>query len=424
MFETKNRNFLERAILIGFHDFLVTPADASEHLSELQELMRTLGIPVIKEITVNLRNPNPKFLMGSGKAEEIANIAKDLKADSIVFDHDLSPSQQRNWEKFTKLCVIDRQEVIIDIFASRALTREAAIQVELARMQYSLPRLTRAWTHFSRQTGGKFVKGAGEQQIEIDRRMIKHKISQLQKELKDVKQQRLTQRKMREKTATPNAAIVGYTNAGKSSLLNKLTGAHVLVEDKLFATLDPTTRHFTLPNNQNILLTDTVGFVRKLPHTLVDAFKSTLEEAVLADFIIHVLDISSKYVDEHWKTTLAVLEELGAGEKDIITVFNKSDIADDPVLRAKLKALEPEGIFISAKTGLGMDRLVSEITHRTRSTTEIVKMRIPPARHDLIAAAHKNGKVLDSKYDDDGTAELAVSISKSAKRLFEDFICD
>ncbi|MFZ2656338.1 MAG: GTPase HflX [Victivallales bacterium] len=423
MFETKNRNFLERAILIGFHDMMVSPAEASEHLSELVELMRTLGIPVIKEITVGLRDPSPKFLMGSGKAEEIANIAKELNADSIVFDHDLSPSQQRNWEKFTKLCVIDRQEVILEIFAARATTREAVIQVDLARMQYSLPRLTRAWTHFSRQTGGKFVKGAGEQQIEIDRRIIKDKISQLQKELKTVKQQRLTQRKMREKTSTPHAAIVGYTNAGKSSLLNKLTGAHVLVEDKLFATLDPTTRHFTLPNNQKLLLTDTVGFVRKLPHALVEAFKSTLEEAVLADFIIHVLDISSPYVDEHWKTTLSVLEELGAGDKDIITVFNKSDIAEDTLLRAKLKSVQPDGIFISAKTGNGLDKLVSEITRRTRNTTEIVKMRIPPARHDIIASAHKNGKVLDSKYEEDGTAELMVSISKSHRRLFEDFIC-
>ncbi len=423
MFDTGNRNFLERAIIVGFYDFSVSPSEAAEHLSELQELMKTLGIPVIKEITVSLRNPSPHFLMGSGKAEEIANIAKEMKADCIVFDHDLSPSQQRNWEKFTKLCVIDRQEVIIEIFAGRASTREAVIQVELARMQYSLPRLTRAWTHFSRQTGGKFVKGAGEQQIEIDRRIIKNKISQLQKELREVKQQRLTQRKMREKAAIPHAAIVGYTNAGKSSLLNKLTGAHVLIEDKLFATLDPTTRHYTLPNNQKILLTDTVGFVRKLPHTLVDAFKSTLEEAVLADFIIHVLDISSEYVDEHWKTTLKVLDELGAGEKDIITVFNKSDVAKDQLLRAKLKSLEPEGVFISAKTGLGIDSLVSEITKRISITTEIVKMKIPPARHDMIASAHKNGKVLASKYHDDGTAELTVSLSKSLTRLFEEFIC-
>jgi len=197
----------------------------------------------------------------------------------------------------------------------------------------------------------------------------------------------------------------------------------VLVEDKLFATLDPTTRHYRLPNNQELLLTDTVGFVRKLPHTLVEAFKSTLEEAVLADFIIHVLDISSPYVDEHWKTTLSVLEELGAGEKDIITVFNKSDVAEDPVLRAKLKALQPDGIFISARTGLGLDRLVTEITLRTRDTTEIVKMRIAPARHDMIAAAHKKGKVLASKYEEDGTAELTVSLPKPIKRLFADYIC-
>jgi GTP-binding protein HflX len=420
-----NKRIVERAILIGFHDFASGQEEASEHLSELNELMRTLGIPVIKELNVCLRAPSPRFLLGSGKAEEIANLATELKADCIVFDHDLSPSQQRNWEKLTKLCVIDRQEVILDIFATRATTRESVIQVELARLQYSLPRLTRAWTHFSRQVGGKFgVKGAGEQQIEVDRRIIKTKISQLQKELKEVKQQRSTQRKMREKGDITHAAIVGYTNAGKSCLLNAMTGSNVLVENKLFATLDPTTRHLTLPNRQTILLTDTVGFVRKLPHTLVEAFKSTLEEAVLADFIIHVLDISSKYSEKHWKTTLSVLEELGAGGKDIITVFNKTDIVDDAVMKAKLKARNPDGIFISAKTGLGIDTLLSAITLKTKDKTEIVKMRVPPSRHDIVSLAYKNGKVLSSAYQEDGVLDLEVNIAKSYRKNFEEFIIE
>lgn len=420
-----NKKLVERAILIGFHDFTVSQEETAEHLSELNELMRTMGVPVIKELNVSLREPNPRFLLGSGKAEEIANLATELKADCIVFDHDLSPSQQRNWEKLTKLCVIDRQEVILDIFASRATTRESVIQVELARLQYSLPRLTRAWTHFSRQVGGKFgVKGAGEQQIEVDRRIIKTKISHLEKELKEVKQQRSTQRKMREKGILPHAAIVGYTNAGKSSLLNAMTGSNVLVENKLFATLDPTTRHLTLPNKQSVLMTDTVGFVRKLPHTLVEAFKSTLEEAVLADFIIHVLDISSRYAEEHWKTTLSVLEELGAGGKDIITVFNKTDIADDPVLKAKLRAMNPDGIFLSAKTGMGVEMLLAAITHKTRDRTEIVKLRIPPSRHDIVSLAYKNGKVLSSVYQEDGILDLAVSISKAYRRNLEDFIVE
>ena len=420
-----NKRIVERAILVGFHDFIADPEETAEHLSELNELMRTLGIPVIKELNVSLRAPCPRFLLGSGKAEEIANLATELKADCIVFDNDLSPSQQRNWEKLTKLCVIDRQEVILDIFATRATTRESVIQVELARLQYSLPRLTRAWTHFSRQVGGKFgVKGAGEQQIEVDRRIIKTKISQLQKELKEVKQQRSTQRKMREKGSIPHAAIVGYTNAGKSCLLNAMTGSNVLVENKLFATLDPTTRHLTLPNRQTILLTDTVGFVRKLPHTLIEAFKSTLEEAVLADFIIHVLDISSKYSEEHWKTTLSVLKELGAGDKDVITVFNKTDIADDPVLKAKLKAMNPDGIFISAKTGSGIDALLAAIAHKTRDKTEIVKLRIPPTRHDMVSLAYKNGKVLSSVYQEDGVLDLAVSIPKSFRRNLEEFVVE
>jgi GTP-binding protein HflX len=201
-----------------------------------------------------------------------------------------------------------------------------------------------------------------------------------------------------------------------------MTGSSVLVENKLFATLDPTTRHLTLPNRQTVLLTDTVGFVRKLPHTLVEAFKSTLEEAVLADFIIHVLDISSKYAEEHWKTTLSVLEELGAGEKDIITVFNKTDIADDPVLKVKFKAMNPDGIFISAKTGFGIDELLAAIVHKTRSNTEIVKLRIPPSRHDIVSLAYKNGKVLSSVYQEDGILDIAVNISKSFRKNLEEFI--
>jgi GTP-binding protein HflX len=258
---------VERAILIGLHDNQTDYHEAEEHLEELEELVKNLDIPVIDRLLVNLKVPMARYLLGSGKAEEIAELADEQQADCLIFDGELSPSQQRNWEKLTKKCVIDRQEVILDIFANRASTREAVLQVELARMQYSLPRLTRAWTHLSRQRGGaKGTRGEGEKQIEADRRMVQQRISQLHRELKEVRKHRQTQRKSRERHQMPHAAIVGYTNAGKSSLLNRLCDSNVLVEDKLFATLDPTTRKVKLSNNQELLLTDTVGFVRKLPH--------------------------------------------------------------------------------------------------------------------------------------------------------------
>ncbi|MFA7231970.1 MAG: GTPase HflX, partial [Victivallaceae bacterium] len=300
--EKDNRKLVERAILVGVHDTQTTPSEAREHLEELEELVTNLNIGIIDRLLVNLKTPQSQYYVGSGKAQEIFDLIEELNADCLIFDGELSPSQQRNWERFTKICVIDRQEVILDIFAERASTRESVLQVELARMQYYVPRLTRAWTHLSRQKGGnKGTRGEGEKQIEADRRLVKDRIKFLQLELQEVRKQRDTQRKNRDRNEIPHAAIVGYTNAGKSSLLNKLSGANVLVEDKLFATLDPTTRKILLPSKQPLLLTDTVGFVRKLPHNLVEAFKSTLEEAVLADFLILVLDISSPYVEEHWE---------------------------------------------------------------------------------------------------------------------------
>jgi GTP-binding protein HflX len=421
--EKDNRKLVERAVLVGVHDTLTSQAEVIEHLDELEELVENLNIGVVEKITVNLRKPQSRFYIGSGKAEDIVERMRELDADCIVFDIDLTPSQQRNWEKLTKICVIDRQEVILDIFANRASTREALLQVELARMEYSLPRLTRAWTHLSRQQGGaKGTRGEGEKQIEVDRRMVQQRISSLKRELKEVKKQRDTQRKSRKRNEVPHAAIVGYTNAGKSSLLNKLAGSNVLVENKLFATLDPTTRSITLPNNQNLLLTDTVGFVRKLPHDLVEAFKSTLEEAVLADFLVLVLDISSPHVEEHWETTLSVLKELGAEDKDIIVAFNKIDLQHDPLVIARAKGLFPSGIFISAKKGKGLDELQTRLISMSGITTKILKLKIPPARHDIASLAHKHGKVLESEYDDAGDLFMLVSINVNNEKFFLDFM--
>ena len=418
----ENNRKMEQAFIVGIQEPGSPHGTAIEHLYELKELAKTLGLKTSGELIVSLKIPHPKFFIGSGKAEEIANLAKEKSCECIIVDSELSPSQQRNWEKLAAMPVFDRQEIIIDIFADRAISREAVIQVELARLQYMLPRLARAWTHLSRQKGGAMgTRGEGEQQIEVDRRIVKKKIAHYQRDIKDVKQHRETQRKLRDKNRALQAAIVGYTNAGKSSLMNALCGSSVLVEDKLFATLDPTTRQIKLLNNQPLLLTDTVGFIRKLPHTLVEAFKSTLEEAVLSDMLIHVVDISDPYFEEHQATTLSVLGELGAKDKDIITVFNKIDVQDDILIRRRLEAIHPASIFISAKNGEGIDDLLSALTGKARHKSEILSVKLPPERHDLAALAYKSGKVISSEYDEDGNLHLTISVDKAISGKFAEF---
>ena len=423
--EKDNRKLVERAILIGFQDNQINIDEATEHIDELEELVNGIDVPVIDKTIVKLREVQPKYVMGSGKANEINELIKELKADCIVFDCDLTPAQQRNWEKLTKICVIDRPEVILDIFANRATTREAVIQVQLARLEYSLPRLTRAWTHLSRQRGGaKGSKGEGEQQIEIDRRLVKARISTLKKELKVVQRQRDTQRKNRNRTGIPHAAIVGYTNAGKSTLLNLLTGSEVLAKDKLFATLDPTTRQIVLPNKQKMIITDTVGFVRKLPHNLVEAFKSTLEESTLADFLILLLDISSCQVEQHWETTLAVLDELNAKDKKMIVVFNKVDKQKDETIISRMKIQHQDCIFISAKNKIGIDELLQKIMLFAKQASEILSYSIPPSRYDLITLAYKVANVLNTEYDDDGNTLLTLNIQEQHQSNFVEYLLD
>ena len=421
-----NRKIVERAVLIGIRPHDQDPAVAAEHLAELRELVANLDIPVVGEEVVPLRTPQAEYLTGSGKAEELAAFCAELHADCIIFDNPLSPSQQRNWEKLTHICVIDREEVILDIFASRATTREAVLQVELARLHYTLPRLTRAWTHLSRQRGGVTgARGQGETQIENDRRLLKLRIAALERELKQLKLQRATGRKHRERTAIPHGAIVGYTNVGKSSLLRKLSGAGVLVADQLFATLDPTTRRITLPDRQDLLLTDTVGFVRKLPHTLVEAFKSTLEEAVLADFLVLVLDLSSPQLDAQWETTLAVLKELGAEEKNTLIVFNKLDLVDperDAMLLARTRALFPGSVYISTRTGEGMDELVRRLETLAGGKREVLHVVLPPQAARLTALAHARGRVFEESYRDDGSAELVFQADLSLRAEYEPYL--
>ena len=324
MFDVREKpDMVEHALLVGVYFNKNDHEEAASLLDELAELVDTLGIGISGTILVKAVKSHARYLMGTGKTQEVIDEAHELGCDCIVFDNSLSPMQQRAWEEDSNLCVIDREEVILDIFGMRARTREASLQVELARLQYSLPRLARMWAHLDRQGGGAgggkgggaAARGEGEKQVEVDRRLAREKISRVKAEIEQVRKQRSTQRKERSRVPVPHAAIVGYTNAGKSSLLNKMTGSEVMAEDMLFATLDTTTRKLELPDGQPLLLTDTVGFVRNLPHRLVEAFKATLEEAVLSDFLIHVLDASAPKVYDFHQTTLEVLAELGADEK-------------------------------------------------------------------------------------------------------------
>lgn len=399
--DTPASNKLERAFLVGVQTPEMAPGEGAELLGELAELVENLRLSVTRQTLVNLRQPTPALLLGSGKAEELAEQAKADGADVIVFDEALSPAQQRNWEKLSGLAVIDRQEVILEVFADRAHTREAVLQVALARMEYSLPRLTRAWTHLSRQRGKGAMGGEGETQLEQDRRIVRDRITHLKAELAEVRKQRSTQRRRRQRVPVPTAAIVGYTNAGKSSLLNALTGASVLAEDKLFATLDPTTRQLQLRGNQKLLVTDTVGFIRRLPHGLVEAFKATLEEVVVADFLIHVLDVTNPNVSQHHETTLAVLRELGADEKRTITVFNKADAADDEA-RQRAHLLDPQGLLLSARTGKGLEQLVDRCLELIADSLGASTLLIPHGRYDIVARFHEVGHVQHEEQRDDG----------------------
>lgn len=420
MFEIKAREkMVERAILVGAFTDPVDAEEAGDLLDELGDLVKTLGIPVIDRMCVYHRESHARLLLGTGKAQEIADHVKEMGADCIIFDNELTPAQQKNWEALTKVTVIDRQEVILDIFGARARTREARLQVDLARMSYSLPRLQRAWSHLGKQGGGIGAKGEGESQLEQDKRKIRGQMDTLRRELEQVRRSRATQRKDRKRTPVPNAAIVGYTNAGKSSLLRRLTGADVLVEDKLFATLDTTTRKIALPSKQPLLLTDTVGFVRKLPHQLVEAFNATLEEAALADFLIHVLDASHPKVMDFYNTTIRVLGELEATDKPTLVVFNKIDKITDPAARAVLRRHFPDSVFVSVLTGEGMDTLVERIGGFVDQDTVTADLALPLERTEVLARLHREAQVHEVEYGESTTRVNVTMPGRLAESLAE-----
>ena len=429
MFEVREKpQLVERALLVGVFLDKSKEKEASSLLEELNELVQTLGIGIMDSILVRVRENFPSHLMGKGKMAEIIEKSKELNCDCIIFDNELSPNQQRNWENDSEILVIDRQEVILDIFSLRARTKEARLQVQLAKMQYTLPRMARMWSHLDRQGGGSgggkggggAARGEGEKQIEVDRRLARKKIDRVKAELEKVRQQRKTQRKERNRADLPHAAIVGYTNAGKSSLLNGLTESTVLAEDKLFATLDTTTRKLDLDDGQTILLTDTVGFVRRLPHGLVESFKATLEEAVLADFLIHVIDGSSENIEEHFQTTLDVLKELGADEKRIIPAINKIDVISTERLE-ELKIIFPDAVLISVRNGHGIEDLLSKINEMLLSKIVRKTLKIPQSRQDLVALLHREGKILSQEYEQNDIIINAI-YSKRFLAKFAEFV--
>ena len=393
-----------------------------DSMDELSELAQTAGGDVVGSGVQKLEAPTPSMYIGTGKAAEYATFCRGNKVDTVIFDDELSPAQTRNLEKLFECKVLDRTQLILDIFAQRARTKEGKLQIELAQLQHLLPRLTRFWGHLSRQKGGIGMRGGeGETQLETDRRRVQDRIARITKDLEVVRKQRATQRIGRQRHLWPLASIVGYTNAGKSTLLNKLTGAEALAVDKLFATLDPTTRRLHLPSNQNVLLTDTVGFIRKLPHGLVEAFKATLEEVVQADLLLHVVDISHPQAEDHIRAVNTVLEEIGASGKPTLMVFNKIDRVENPFLLEQLQAHHANAVAISAQSGEGIPALLAELGSLLRPIREFVDLSVPHENSGAIARLHSLAQVVERDYEGD-TARFKARIPPHLLPEFQPFI--
>jgi GTP-binding protein HflX len=407
MIETRPQKTQERAILIGLEKEGVSKWDLQDSLAELRELANSAGAQVVDTVTQKLQKPTAPYYIGRGKAESIKNSCQDRQVTSVIFDDELSPAQGRNLENLFARKVLDRTQLILDIFAQRARSREGRLQIELAQLQYLLPRLTRMWHHLSRQTGGIGTRGPGETQLEVDRRRVQERIARLARELEAVRRTRAVQRQGRKRHQWPVAAVVGYTNAGKSTLLNLLTGADLVTENKLFATLDPTTRSFVLPNKQRVLLTDTVGFLRKLPHTLIESFKATLEEVSEADLLIHIVDLSHPRVDEQMEAVDAVIKELDAFGKQTLIVFNKIDNLSNRELAESYVTRFPGSVAISARTGEGVDKLVQTLENALSSWRLRSRFRIPANESALLAEIHRVGHVLELKYENNDALIVA-----------------
>jgi len=413
-----SRGVRERIILVAVTLAQHSDDETQESLDELARLIDTAGADEVGRVTQRREAPDSTFYIGKGKAEELRELCFALDADTVVFDNDLSPAQQFNLEKLLGRTALDRTAVILDIFAQNAHTLEGKAQVELALLRYRLPRIRKgAKAGLSQQGGGIGTRGPGETKLESDRRRIGERISRLDRELDELQKTRQEQRKGRERSGLGSVAIVGYTNAGKSSLLNRLTSAGVLVENRLFATLDPTTRRLALPGGEPVLLSDTVGFVRRLPHGLIEAFKSTLEVAVMSDLLVHVVDSSAVDPDGQIAAVREILSEIGADHVPELLVFNKADLDPD---QAKRLVYENNGsVAFSALTGEGLDELLLVIGDRMRALTTVYELLIPYDRGDIVATVHREGEVVSIANEDRAMRIRARLADASAGRLSE-----
>lgn len=401
-------------------------SELEEELEELAALADTAGAEVVGVLTQTRKEIDPAYFIGQGKAEELARMCSELSADLVIFNHDLTPAQARNLEKLLNTRVVDRTELILDIFAKRARTKQAMLQVELAQLQYQLPRLRRMWQHLSRLGGGIGTRGPGETQLEVDQRRAKKRIADLQRQLQEIQRQTSTRVQSRKERELFTIALVGYTNVGKSTLMNALTKANVFVEDRLFATLDATTRVLYLPDGHKVLLTDTIGFIRKLPPHLIASFHATLEEVRTADLLLHVVDVSHPAMDEHIKVVEETLQEIGAGDKLTILVLNKADKLPPDWDKEALLRRYPNAVLVSALTGEGLDTLLLRIQDEFRRMRVVaVHARLALWAQNLIAFVYRNGVVREIVYDTDWVsldAEMERPFAESLQKQAEEMM--
>ncbi len=417
-----DRTRREKIILVGVAVGKQSMDDAEAGLDELSALIDTAGADESARVVQRRDEPDRTYFVGKGKAEELREVSETVDADTVVFDTELSPSQSKNLERLLKRTAIDRTAVILDIFAQNARSAEGKAQVELAQLRYRLPRLRGKGSSLSQQGGGIGTRGPGETKLEVDRRRLLERMHRLETQIKDLDKVRLTQRKGRRRNRQAHVAIVGYTNAGKSTLLNRLTDAGVLVEDKLFSTLDPTVRRLALPGGEVVLISDTVGFVRSLPHQLVEAFKSTLAEVAEADLLLHVVDASSADPEGNMRAVESVLQEIGANHVPQLLVLNKADVAWPERVDQLLRDFA-SSVAVSAATGDGITHLLQALSDRVRALTAVTELLIPYDRGDMVAAVHREGEVLVEVHEANGT-RLRARLDEAGVGHFRSFILD